>query len=135
MTNGWKLIEEPISPGPYTDWFPGAGKSRDGVYANGDGSIFCAGPDGPVSTIRFENIRDGLEDYEYLWQLAEVTQAVALRPANLRRAEFLQAARALLAVPQGVVESSSRYTQDPHELYALRRAAAEAILQGRALAR
>ena len=130
MTNGWSLIEHPISTGPYTDWFPGNGKSRDGVYANGDGSIFCAGPDGPVTTIRYENIRDGLEDYEYLYKLAETAKAVAGRPATIERAEFLQQVRDLLSVPDRVVESSSRYTGDPRELYAFRRQVAEAIVRG-----
>ncbi|HSW46913.1 MAG TPA: glycoside hydrolase domain-containing protein [Phycisphaerae bacterium] len=135
MTNGWKLNDHPISTGPYTDWFPGSGKSRDGVYANGDGSIFCAGPDGPVTTIRYENIRDGLEDYEYLYALAETVESVAAKPATLQRAEFLQNAKELLTVPDRVVESSSRYTDEPSRLYEFRRQAAEAILKGRDLAR
>lgn len=134
MMNGWSLNDKPISAGPYTDWFPGAGKSREGVYANGDGSVFCAGPDGPVSTLRMEAIRDGLEDYEYLYLLSRVVEEVAAQPTSLRRAEFLQRARAMLSIPQEVVESSSRYTDDPQRLYALRHAVAEAILEGRKLA-
>lgn len=134
MTNGWALNDHPISSGPYTDWFPGAGKSRDGVYANGDGSIFCAGPEGPVTTIRYENIRDGLEDYEYLYQLAELVGTIAAGPASIERAEFLQQARELLSVPGQVVESSSRYTNEPEHLYAFRRQVAETILNGRRLA-
>jgi hypothetical protein len=134
MTNGWALNDHPITSGPYTDWFPGSGKSREGVYANGDGSIFCAGPEGPATTVRYENIRDGLEDYEYLWKLSEVVAAVAKRPADLQRAAFLQHARELLTVPNRVVESSARYTGDPAQLYAFRCAVAEAILRGRHLA-
>ncbi|MBI4581458.1 MAG: DUF4091 domain-containing protein, partial [Planctomycetes bacterium] len=135
MTNGWSLNDHPITSGPYTDWFPGSGKSRDGVYANGDGSLFCAGPDGPVTTIRYENIRDGLEDYEYLYRLAEVVDTVAKQPPTLQRAEFLQHARELLAVPDDVVDSSSRYTYEPCRLYDLRRDVAEAILVGKRLAK
>lgn len=133
MTNGWSLNDEPVSTGPYTNWFPGSGKSRDGVYANGDGSVFCAGPDGPVTTIRYENIRDGLEDYEYLYELARVIEALERQPASLARASFVQRARRLLTVPDSVVESSSRYTYDPRELYAFRNRVAEAILEGRGL--
>jgi len=49
-----------------TDWVP-----RSWDTANGDGSLFCAGPDGPITTIRFENIRDGIEDHELLTMLAK----------------------------------------------------------------
>ena len=38
---------------------------------NGDGSLFCGGPDGPITTIRFENVRDGIEDHELLRLLAQ----------------------------------------------------------------
>jgi hypothetical protein len=51
----------PITSGPYTAWDPKCGDRN-----SGDGSLFCAGADGPLPTIRSENIRDGLEDYEYL---------------------------------------------------------------------
>lgn len=59
--------EKYVERDPWTDplAFPGA---------NGDGFLLYPGNkvgiDGPVASIRLENIRDGLEDYEYLW-LAE----------------------------------------------------------------
>ena len=64
----WPLARQhgPITSGPYTNWDPVTVENCDG-----DGSLTCAGPDGPLPTIRMENIRDGLEDYEYLWLLAE----------------------------------------------------------------
>ena len=86
-----------------------------------------------MPSIRLELLRDGLEDYEYLWALSSTANAVAKQPETLERARFLQRARELLSVPQEVVASSSRYTSDPHALYAFRRAVAEAILSGRAL--
>ncbi len=132
-TNGWKLVEKPIESGPYTDWYPGSGKDRGGAYANGDGSLFCAGPDGPVTTLRYENIRDGLEDYEYLYILADVVKDVAGKPASIERAAYLQHARNLLSVCDDVVESSSRYTREPWRLYSFRRDVAEAIVKGREL--
>lgn len=33
---------------------------------NGDGSLVYPGPDGPVDSLRWETIRDGIEDYDYL---------------------------------------------------------------------
>jgi hypothetical protein len=49
---------------------------------NGEGSVLYPGDrteqytgqpnvNGPVSSIRFELLREGLEDYEYLWMLEE----------------------------------------------------------------
>ncbi|MDD4519173.1 MAG: DUF4091 domain-containing protein [Limnochordia bacterium] len=39
--------------------------------ANGDGFLLYPGPDGPVASLRIEAIRDGLEDYEYLYLLEQ----------------------------------------------------------------
>ena len=133
MTNNWSLNDKPIGEGPYTDWFPGSGKSREGTYANGDGTIFCPGPDGPVSTMRFENIRDGMEDYEYLHLLAETVARVAKQPPTLARMDYLRRACDLLSVPENVVQSSSRYTRNSSDLYALRAAIVQAILDARSL--
>jgi hypothetical protein len=55
----------------------------DGYLLNGEGSLLYPGdhtktytgqPDviGPVSSIRFELLREGIEDYEYLWMLKEL---------------------------------------------------------------
>src|SRR6185503_6169838 len=52
----------------------------DGRNLNGEGSLLYPGSevhrytgqrdvDGPVSSIRFELLREGIEDYEYLWML------------------------------------------------------------------
>ena len=37
----------------------------------GDSWIVYPGPEGPVDSIRWESLRDGIEDYEYLWVLAD----------------------------------------------------------------
>lgn len=47
---------------------------------NGDGFLVYPGAEGPVSSIRWENIRDGLEDHDYLVILRE--RAVRLGKAN-----------------------------------------------------
>jgi hypothetical protein len=54
----------------------------DGYVLNGEGSLFYPGDhlkrytgqpnvNGPVSSIRFELLREGIEDYEYLWMLKD----------------------------------------------------------------
>jgi hypothetical protein len=47
--------------GPYTQWNP-----RSFMNFNGDGHLIYAGRGGPLASIRLANIRDGLEDYEYM---------------------------------------------------------------------
>jgi hypothetical protein len=37
---------------------------------HGDGELLYAGKDGPIGCIRLAAIRDGIEDYEYLYLLA-----------------------------------------------------------------
>jgi hypothetical protein len=49
-----------------TDWDPDSYKG-----ANGDGCLIVAGPEGPLTTVRLENIRDGIEDHELLTMLAD----------------------------------------------------------------
>jgi hypothetical protein len=54
----------------------------DGYVLNGEGSLIYPGDftkkytgqpnvNGPVSSIRFELLREGIEDYEYLWMLKD----------------------------------------------------------------
>lgn len=128
FSNLWELCDEPIRSGPYTDWYPGSG-GRDSAYANGDGSIFCPGPDGPLTTIRMENIRDGIEDYEYLHTLSALVRQSEKSPARGKNAKAIRRARQLLEVPDSVVESMIRYTHDPQDLEAFRKEVASLILR------
>ena len=46
---------------------------RTYYYFNGEGQLVYPGPDGiPYSSIRLENFRDGMDDYEYLFRLREL---------------------------------------------------------------
>ncbi len=38
----------------------------DATPVNGDGALVYPGPDGPINSVRWEIIRDGIEDYDYL---------------------------------------------------------------------
>lgn len=55
-----------VDDGPFSDWDPRTFANRPG-----DGSLFYPGPDRPIPSIRLENIRDGLEDYNLLDALGE----------------------------------------------------------------
>jgi len=72
------------TPNPWLDavTFISGFVCSDGYVLNGEGSLLYPGdytkrytgqPDfnGPVSSIRFELLREGIEDYEYLWMLKD----------------------------------------------------------------
>ena len=124
----------PILSGPYTDWDARVSYStKNNGYTDSDGCLYYAGPAavGPLPSIRLENVRDGLEDYDYLAQLQTLVSLVGrCTPADPTKQAWLASARALLAVPSTVVGTTTSYTRDPAVLYDFRRQVAEAILQG-----
>ncbi len=128
--NGW------IKTWPYTDWDPRsyAFTTPAGTYADGDGSLCCAGPTGPIPTIRLENIRDGLEDYEYLKLLENLVKTMsAISPLTAEQIAWTNSAQQLLAVPSSLVGSVTSYTANTAALESYREQLAAAILTGKAL--
>ncbi|MDD5598480.1 MAG: DUF4091 domain-containing protein [Victivallaceae bacterium] len=104
----------PINPenGPQVSWSvtTGApGSIHDTLH--GDGKILYYGVDGPIGSIRLENIRDGLEDYEYL--------------ALLSRLEGSE--EEALKLGSGVTKSFTDFTRDDKVIYQQRRLLAEKI--------
>jgi glycosyl hydrolase family 123 len=81
----WSGVNDnPITKVPYTNW---AAMTYTGH--NGGGSFLCMGPDKQLlPTIRLENIRDGLEDYEYLYKLKELVKNT---PVDKRGPRYKQA--------------------------------------------
>ena len=80
----WALNFWSQTPDPWLDavTFISGFVCSDGGVLNGEGSLFYPGDrierytgqpniDGPVSSIRFELLREGIEDYEYLWMLKD----------------------------------------------------------------
>jgi hypothetical protein len=123
--NRWPLSKKPITEGPYTDW-----ETRSFGECNGDGSFICAGPDGPLSTIRMENIRDGIEDYEYFWVLGQEISKLEKSP-RLEASSALNRAREAAKVGDDLVRSLADFSKSPEALYAKRRQVAAAIMEAR----
>ena len=111
--------ERPISTSSaFTDW-----STRSWTRYNGDGSWTCCGPDGmPLSTVRLENFRDGLEDYAYALELERRLKANPSAP-------WAEEARRLLEVPREIVTSLKNFTDDPRALYRWRDRMADLIEQ------
>ncbi len=108
-----------------------------GYWGNGDGRFLypplaAAAPgisgskpilDAPVSSIRWEMLREGIEDYEYLWLLRDL---IAKHRASLTP-EQIKAFESLLEVPKDITSTTTTFTTDPAPIYARRAAVAEAI--------
>jgi Glycoside hydrolase 123, catalytic domain len=78
----WQNNKKPITSVPYTTWNPMSFRGH-----NGGGSFLCMGPNKQLlPTIRLENIRDGLEDYEYYYLLRSLLNKKSFKvPQHLRK--------------------------------------------------
>ncbi len=126
IENPW---QDPMSYCSGYDFTPG----KIGYWGNGDGRFLyppSRDPEkdrtkhltGPVDSVRWEILREGIEDYEY-FKLLEKAVASAGGKLRARAAE----ARKLLAIPGSVFKSAEDYTKDPLVLLDYRRRVAEAI--------
>jgi len=79
--------------------------------------------DGPVDSIRWEMLRDGIEDYEYLVILRGLLKA---RGGRLPAAEKAKV-EALLDVPADITKDMTTFTADPAPIERRRDAVARAI--------
>jgi hypothetical protein len=81
--------------------------------------------DRPVSSIRLEMLREGIEDYEFLWLLRDL---IARRRAELAEDRIKQYEQ-LLVVPDEITADATTYTKEPGPIRGRRAAIAEAIEQ------
>jgi hypothetical protein len=77
----------------------------------GDGDLLYPAKNGPLGCIRLENIRDGIDDYEYLWMLGQLSGGRD---------------KAIEACPP-VTNSMVSFTRDPAVVYAQREKIARRI--------
>jgi hypothetical protein len=125
---------------PYEDpmgWVSGysTAKGNKRPWGNGDGRFIYppeaaadahpAGPilDGPVDSIRWEMLRDGIEDYEYLVILEKLIKA---KKDKLTARKYKQYST-LLDVPEAITKDMTTFTKDPAPIEARRDQIARAI--------
>jgi Glycoside hydrolase 123, catalytic domain/Glycoside hydrolase 123 N-terminal domain len=119
---GWTTgYSTPI--GTRRPWGNGDGRFVYPPEAAADGQQKETVLEGPVDSIRWEMLRDGIEDYEYFAILRELveTKGSALSPE--KRAAY----EALLEAPDDVTEDMTTFTKDPAPLEAHRDRVARAI--------
>jgi hypothetical protein len=119
---------------------PQRGASGSGVISNGNSVPPRSTPNqpadpsqpgthpGPVSSIRLEQAREGVEDYEYLHLLTTLVGAAQRAGKPVGEAErALRAAGDLVQIPNDGGYYSTRILPRPDRLYETRRSVAEAI--------
>ncbi|MDY0168836.1 MAG: DUF4091 domain-containing protein [Thermoguttaceae bacterium] len=101
-------------------------------YPNGDGFLIYPGKpigyDGLVSSIRLEQAREGVEDYEYLHKLRHLIDRAKAAGRDVTAAQAaMEQAAALVDIPNAGGRYSSKILPDPQRLYSIRIGLAEAI--------
>ncbi|MBI2423395.1 MAG: DUF4091 domain-containing protein [Candidatus Hydrogenedentes bacterium] len=118
-----------VAEGTRAPWGNGDGRFLYPPRAAAESNYTATVVEGPVESIRWEMLRDGIEDYEYF---AMLQRLLAAKEAQLTDAERI-AYEGLLRVPEGVAVSVTGFTSDPAPMETHRRelAAAIAALQSR----
>ncbi len=106
-------------------------------YFDGEGQLVYPGKDGETySSIRLENFRDGMEDYEYLFKLRELLSKFKDDTTNARLNEYRQLLQPeyylLYKYPRNVkstLENTIRYPDEPERFLNTRVKMAMAIEQ------
>jgi len=85
-------------------------------HKNGMGNLVYPGRDGVLcASLRLENLRDGLEDYEYLVALRDAAARLEATDTPAAR-QLLPRARALCTPPAHVATAVDKWSQNPKDL-------------------
>lgn len=106
-------------------------------YFNGEGQLVYPEPDGiPYSSIRLENFRDGMEDYEYLFRLKKLLSKYENDTTSAELNEYRQLLYPedylLYKYPRKIkvtLENTLRYPDRPERILGTRQKIAMAIEQ------
>lgn len=97
----------------------------DVTPVNGDGFLVYTDASGPVSSLRWENIRDGIEDYDYLAIFNDRRRKLLAQPGH---EALLQRAAEVYNLKE-VIPSLVEFTRDPSVLEKKRRDIAAMIVE------
>jgi hypothetical protein len=104
-----------------------------GIWGNGDGRLLYpprswsdghTRVEGPTPSIRWELIREGIEDYEYLWMLGDAADRLEAVGGDR---DLVSGARGLLSLPASLFSSLTSFTDDPTLLQSHRRQVARML--------
>ena len=132
----WPTLQNPYQD-PMSYRSGGAVAAGERAYwGNGDGRLIyppqqvftgtekCC--QGPVSSIRWEMLRDGIEDYEYFWLLDDGVKKLRNRGGDRK---LLDRAQRLLIIPDEVTRSMTEFSTSPQPIFDHRLKLAEMIVE------
>jgi hypothetical protein len=123
----WETNNNISKQWPDAQWKPYIFHVKTGKrkYKNGMGNLVYPGKNGELlPSLRLENLRDGLEDYEYLAMLEKL---VAENKKNNRNSTLVKEAEKLLKVPANVAVAAGDYSSEPENLLKYRKQIASMI--------
>jgi hypothetical protein len=83
--------------------------------------------DAPINSIRWELLREGIEDYEYLWTLRETIARAKPLAKTAAQKTLIAHAEKLLTVPDGISRTLTQFTNSPAPILKQRNEIAKAI--------
>jgi len=103
------------------DPFEAPGKHR------GDGWQVYPKKDGLLCSLRWEQMRNGIQDYEYLWMVEDKISRI--KAGLSERLSIIDPSRRGVEIASKVVGSMETYTRDPNELYAAKKQIIDELLE------
>ena len=79
-----------------------------------------------MSSLRWEILREGMEDYEYFWLLSNLISSVS---AKKGKSELIEKAKVLLVIPENVTGSLTNFAKSPEPIFEHRAKIADMIEQ------
>lgn len=124
LFNGWKPNNLEGPRWPRADWLPYSDKNQSA--RNGAGYFLYPGPDEqPVSSVRMELVRDGIEDWELIQMLKD---AIAEAEAKTPDAPALTKAKQALEAGMKLVPALDKVSNNMRQLLDARTEVAEALM-------
>jgi hypothetical protein len=103
------------------DPFNAVGKHR------GDGWHVYPKKDGLINSLRWEQMRNGIQDYEHLWMLENKISKIR-ETLSERLSKMIEPSRRGVEIASQVVRTMSEYNKDPNVLYNAKRQVIEELL-------
>jgi len=103
------------------DPFQAPGKHR------GDGWQVYPKKDGLLDSLRWEQMRNGIQDYEYFWMLENKIGKLK-KTLSERLSKMIEPSRRAVEIASQVVKTMSEYSKDPNVLYRAKRQVIKELL-------
>jgi len=103
------------------DPFQAPGKHR------GDGWHVYPKKDGLLNSLRWEQMRNGIQDYEYFWMLENKIGKLK-KTLSERLSKMIEPSRRAVEIASQVVKTMSEYSKNPNVLYRAKRQVIEELL-------